>query len=286
MPPGMGGMPPGMRRGGPPGGGPGGPPRGEMYKKGSSVLKLTAKTFAKRVGKRHRGSRVWLVKFYSPTCPHCHSMVGAMEELAEGLRGAARVAAVDCQAQAQLCQSYGVRGYPTIKLLGPDGSRDYEGPRTAKAMRDALVALVPGDSVRVVSGSKFRSLQSLRSRFCDGEDGAGRPKVCVLLLSQKSRPSPLFRAIAAQHRDEQTTVADEDGAAFVFIHVDIGRGDKHRNEAARALGLTGTDAKPDASLVMLRGKAAVSHDRSYVSFGTVSNWLKLDGPKLVLRARN
>jgi hypothetical protein len=72
MPPGMGGgVPPGMGGGMPPGmgGGGGGQPRRPMYAKGSSVLKLTSKTFAKRVGKRFRGSRVWLVKFYSPTCP-------------------------------------------------------------------------------------------------------------------------------------------------------------------------------------------------------------------------
>jgi hypothetical protein len=213
-------------------------------------------------------------------------MIDAMEELANGLRGAARVAAVDCQAHAQLCQSYGVSGYPTVKLLGPDGSRDYDGPRTAKAMRDALVSMVPADSVRVVSASKFRSMQALKTRFCEGEDSTDRPKVCVLLLSHKASPSPLFQAIAAQHKDDQASSSrTEDSAAFAFIHVDLGRKGQHREEAIRALGLRDTDINSDTSLLMLRASAAMAHERKYVSFGTVSNWLKTDGPNLVLRTR-
>jgi DnaJ-class molecular chaperone len=45
------------------------PPRQGMYSPKSPVTSLTTQTFNKAVGKSHRGSRVWLVQFYSPTCP-------------------------------------------------------------------------------------------------------------------------------------------------------------------------------------------------------------------------
>ena len=44
------------------------PPAQDLYGPGSSVAGLSGAAFYKRLGRAHRGSRVWLVQFYSPTC--------------------------------------------------------------------------------------------------------------------------------------------------------------------------------------------------------------------------
>ena len=41
---------------------------------------------------------------------------------------------VDCTEEAELCQSYGVEGYPTVKVFrGPDNVSPYNGQRKAPA---------------------------------------------------------------------------------------------------------------------------------------------------------
>merc|ERR1719273_803040 len=46
------------------------------------------------------------------------------------------IADVDCTAEGQsLCQSVGVRGYPTIKYGNPADLTDYEGGRTIDALK-------------------------------------------------------------------------------------------------------------------------------------------------------
>ena len=44
------------------------------------------------------------------------------------------LAKVDCTAEAELCQEYGVEGYPTLKIFkGPENVQPYGGQRKAPA---------------------------------------------------------------------------------------------------------------------------------------------------------
>jgi hypothetical protein len=177
-------------------------------------------------------------------------MVPAMESLAKGLKGAARVGAVDCSAHSKICQSHGVNGYPTIKLLGPDGAQDYNGPRSAKAMRDALVRLIPDSKVRIVSGSKDASLRALRDRHCKGGEG-GKSKACVLALSAHSQPSALIKALAAFYEDDKALSGKVD---LKYFHVDVGKDKQHMLKVLEALGVTGSSGSP--SLLLIAGEGA------------------------------
>jgi len=72
---------------------------------------------------------VWLVKFYAPWCGHCKKMAPTWDELAAKASGF-KVAKVDCTTEKGACERFGVRGFPTIKLLKDGKVYDYKGARS------------------------------------------------------------------------------------------------------------------------------------------------------------
>jgi len=54
------------------------------------------------------------------------------------------IADVDCTAKGQpLCETHGIRGYPTIKYGDPNNLEDYQGGRTLKDLKDFAKGLKP-----------------------------------------------------------------------------------------------------------------------------------------------
>jgi len=54
------------------------------------------------------------------------------------------IADVDCTAKGQpLCETHGIRGYPTIKHGDPNNLEDYQGGRTFKDLKDFANTLKP-----------------------------------------------------------------------------------------------------------------------------------------------
>lgn len=94
------------------------------------VVALTEASF-----EAETASGVWAVKFFAPWCGHCKKMAGTWEEVAGHYRDdeQVHVAEVDCTQHKGVCSDFGVRGYPTIKLLNAAGASnavDYRGART------------------------------------------------------------------------------------------------------------------------------------------------------------
>ena len=115
------------------------------------------------------------------------------EKAAKNLEGLAKVAAVNCDDDANkaFCGNMGVQGFPTLKIVRPStkkGGRpaveDYEGARTAKAMVDAVVDRINNHVKRLTD----KDLDA----FLEAE--ADKPK--ALLFTDKGTTSALLKSIA------------------------------------------------------------------------------------------
>ncbi|KAF2084011.1 thioredoxin-domain-containing protein [Saccharata proteae CBS 121410] len=160
-----------------------------IYSKSSPVLEVDAKTYPKLIANSNHTS---IVEFYAPWCGHCRNLKPAYEKAAKNLDGLAKVAAMNCDDDANkpFCGSMGVKGFPTLKIVKPGKKpgrpivEDYQGARTAKAIVDAVVDKIPNHVKRI--GDK------------DIEDWLNTNKESpkAILFTEKGTTSALLRALA------------------------------------------------------------------------------------------
>jgi len=83
----------------------------EQPEKRGGVVHLTDSNFASYTAKGNH-----FIKFYAPWCGHCKKLAPVWSELADSFAGNIRVSIdmIDCQRNAETCQKYDVRGYPTL----------------------------------------------------------------------------------------------------------------------------------------------------------------------------
>lgn len=86
--------------------------------------------------------------FYADWCPHCQHFKPHFQEAMDELNGKTgkdgkkmRLEMVDCDANKDIARKYDVSGYPTVKILGDDGTQvEYGGDRTYEGLRKYLVS--------------------------------------------------------------------------------------------------------------------------------------------------
>ncbi|EXJ78069.1 hypothetical protein A1O3_09230 [Capronia epimyces CBS 606.96] len=177
-----------------------------MYTKNSPVLQVTAKTYDSLIAQSNHTS---IVEFYAPWCGHCQNLKPAYEKAAKNLAALAKVAAVNCDddANKQFCGQMGVQGFPTLKIVKPGKKpgrpivEDYNGPRTSKAIVDAVKDKIP-NHVKRLQGNALDTWLSNQS-----------PPAKAIVFSDKGTTSPLVKSLAidflgkiafAQVRDKAT----------------------------------------------------------------------------------
>jgi len=163
-----------------------------LYGPQSAVIPLTKDNFANKVfGSEH----IWVVEFFAPWCGHCKKLAPEYDKAATNLKGIVRVGAVNCDEQQELCGSFGVKGFPTIKFFpstfkevpNKKGAyhkepEDYNGARTAAAIVNFAVSKLPSFFTSVTSANHDKFLSQ------------DLPK--VLLFTNKDKTSDLFKALA------------------------------------------------------------------------------------------
>ncbi|KAI9047862.1 hypothetical protein LZ554_008570 [Drepanopeziza brunnea f. sp. 'monogermtubi'] len=160
-----------------------------LYPKSSKVVQLDGKSYDRLILQSNYTS---IVEFYAPWCGHCKNLQPAYEKAAVNLQGLAKVAAVDCDDEGNkpFCANMGVQGFPTLKIVKPGKTpgkpivEDYQGPRTAKGIVDAVVDKIPNLVKRVDD-------KSLEGWLAESNDTAK-----AILFSDKGKTSALLKALA------------------------------------------------------------------------------------------
>ncbi|RNA30103.1 disulfide-isomerase A6 [Brachionus plicatilis] len=124
-----------------------------LYSASDDVIQLTASDFSSKV---LSSSDLWLVEFYAPWCGHCKNLAPEWAKAAKALKGVVKVAAIDMDKEQSIGSTYGIKGFPTIKLFAANKNSpvDYAGGRTAQAIVDeALSQLKSMVKARLSGGS-------------------------------------------------------------------------------------------------------------------------------------
>ncbi|EAW08205.1 putative disulfide isomerase [Aspergillus clavatus NRRL 1] len=167
-----------------------------LYTKKSPVLQVTQKNYDQLIASSNYTSIVDCAsfRFYAPWCGHCQSLKPAYEKAAKNLEGLAKVAAVNCDEDANkpLCGRMGVQGFPTLKIITPSKKpgkprvEDYQGARSAKAIVDAVVDKIPNH----VKKATDKDLDQWLSKDED------KPR--AILFTEKGTISALIKAVAIE----------------------------------------------------------------------------------------
>jgi protein disulfide-isomerase A1 len=120
----------------------------------SEVHALTKDTFPAFI-KEHP---LVLAEFYAPWCGHCKALAPEYEIAAKDLKDKnIFLVKVDCTEETDLCQEYGVQGYPTLKVFrGPESPKAYNGPRKADGYVSILFPLLLKSSLSLTMVSSFQ----------------------------------------------------------------------------------------------------------------------------------
>ncbi|KAL4887717.1 hypothetical protein BJY04DRAFT_176477 [Aspergillus karnatakaensis] len=184
-----------------------------LYTKKSPVLQVNQKGYNQLIANSNYTS---IVEFYAPWCGHCQNLKPAYEKAAKNLEGLAKVAAVNCDEEANkpFCGQMGIQGFPTLKLVTPSKKpgkprvEDYQGARTTKGIVDAVVDKIPNHVKRITD-------KTLEGWLSEDQEA---PK--ALLFTEKGTTSALIRALAidflgslkvAQIRNKESNAVDKFG---------------------------------------------------------------------------
>ncbi|KFY49675.1 hypothetical protein V496_09872 [Pseudogymnoascus sp. VKM F-4515 (FW-2607)] len=153
----------------------------------SDVHDLKADTFPAFIAE----NPLVLAEFFAPWCGHCKALAPEYEEAATSLKEKdIKLVKVDCTEEADLCQSYGVEGYPTLKVFrGPESVAPYSGPRKA----DAIASYMIKQSLPAVSALDADTLEEFKT--------ADKVVVVAYVDTEDKASADIFTAIAEAQRD-------------------------------------------------------------------------------------
>ncbi|KAF2869566.1 hypothetical protein BDV95DRAFT_577703 [Massariosphaeria phaeospora] len=211
-----------------------------LYTKNSAVLQLNGPDYDRLIAKSNYTS---IVEFYAPWCGHCQKLKPAYESAAKSLDGIAKVAAVNCDEEVNkpFCGQMGVQGFPTLKIVRPSKKpgkptvEDYQGPRNAKGISDAVKDKIPNNVKR------------LNDKNADEWVEQNKDSARAILFTDKGVVSATLKALAidfagivslAQIRNKETETVKKYGIenfpSLYLIPAGAEEGSVHTGEMTKA----------------------------------------------------
>ncbi|KAH9996939.1 protein disulfide isomerase [Xylariaceae sp. FL0662B] len=164
----------------------------------SDVTQLKKDTFEDFI----KSNDLVLAEFFAPWCGHCKALAPEYEEAATTLKEKnIKLAKVDCTEETDLCQTYGVEGYPTLKIFrGPDSITPYAGQRKAAAITSYMIK----QSLPAVSLLTSETLEDFKT--------ADKVVLVAYIDASDKASNETYTKIAEDHRDSYLFGATNDAA--------------------------------------------------------------------------
>lgn len=157
----------------------------------SAVVKLTSETFSKFLTE----NPLVLAEFFAPWCGHCKALGPNFSQAADELVDKEiKLAQVDCTEEQELCQTQGIRGYPTLKVFrgSEENPTDYEGPRTSEGIVSYMLKQsLPAVSVIEDTAELYKTLEL---------------EMSAVVIETGTGANETFHQLANLYRDECTFI--------------------------------------------------------------------------------
>ncbi|KAF2751658.1 protein disulfide isomerase [Sporormia fimetaria CBS 119925] len=143
-----------------------------------------------------------LAEFFAPWCGHCKALAPEYESAATTLKEKdIQLVKVDCTEEQDLCQEYGVEGYPTLKVFrGPENITPYGGQRKA----DSIVSYMTKQNLPAVSDITKDTLEEFKT--------ADKVVLVAYFAADDKTSNETFTSVANGLRDNYLFGATSDAA--------------------------------------------------------------------------
>mmetsp|Transcript_54588 Transcript_54588/g.81039 ORF Transcript_54588/g.81039 Transcript_54588/m.81039 type:complete len:426 (-) Transcript_54588:470-1747(-) len=115
----------------------------------SEVKALTDSDFDKVVAQDPLNG-LWFLKFYAPWCGHCKKLTPVLDKVAPFMKGKMAFGKVDCTVEKKICERFGIKGYPTLKIYRDGDYFDYPQERDADSIIN-FGEIMAANSVKLAS---------------------------------------------------------------------------------------------------------------------------------------
>lgn len=92
-----------------------------------------------------------------------------------------------------------MKGYPTIKSVVGGKTQDYNGERSASALKSWGLSLIPNKVVTITKPAQVPDFLQRCSISSKSSKSAASWGLCVLLLTAKTETAPLYKSLSGQY---------------------------------------------------------------------------------------